>query len=207
MKKQTKKTITGGLIALVLLGMFLATLAPTVASRAAPKPGEEDINAIKINLVAGWNLLTVPAVNDFTAETLGQRIPGCTVICDYDAATKTYTTHVVGIPYNDFPIEDGVAYYVYVMEDTSFMLPRDEIEKVRVSIFEGYNFVGCYSQEPVSAAELGESIPGCTVICMFNHATGQWMTHVVGIPYNNYMIPPGTGVYAYSTVRSIWTGY
>ena len=118
-----------------------------------------------------------------------------------------FTTHVVGIPHNDFPIEDGVVYHVYVMSDTLFRVCGDEIEQVRVEIYEGYNFVGCYTQEPVSAADLGESISGCTVIIMFNHETGQYMTHVVGIPYNNFMIPPGTGVYAYSTVRSIWTGY
>jgi len=90
-----------------------------------------------INFYTGWNLITVPVENDFTAETLGQHIDGCSVVTLFDATTQTFTTHVVGTPHDDFPIFDGVGYFVYVNTDSISTFIGLDIETVNVSLLVG----------------------------------------------------------------------
>ena len=205
MKKQMKKTVTRGLICLIILGMFLITLAPTITAKKAPRP---KIPGISIQLYQGMNLITMPIENDYTAESLGQVIAGCTTVTMFNAESQTFLTHVVGTPHDNFEIQNGVAYYVFVTDDTRIILTGEVIKSVNVEIFSGSNFVGCYSKEPVSAEVIGQSIPGCTVIIIFDHIIGQYITHVVGTPHDNFIIPPGTGVLAFSITKGdVWTGY
>ena len=209
MKKQMKKTVIRGLICLIILGMFLATLAPTITARKAPKLEKPEDPVEEINLAAGYNLITIPVVNDFTAETLGQKIKGCTAIIKFNADSQTYFTHPVGSPNDNFPIENGVAYYVYVESDTLFTIyDGDTIETVEVEIFKEWNTLGNYKLEPVSAEEIGQSIPGCTFISMLDLESGKYLGHTVGSPHDNFMIPPGQGIWAYSETKgNVWTGY
>ena len=41
---------------------------------------------------------------------------------------------------------------------------------------------------------------------MFNAETQTFLTHVVGIPHNNYQITAGMGLFVYVTEESIWHG-
>ena len=153
-----------------------------------------------------WNLITVPNSMDWTAEDLGQAIDGCTVICKFNAETQTFTTHVVGIPHNDFPILDGCGYYVYTTIDTTFTVTGAPITDVSIPLSPGWNMIGWYHDYDTTAESLGDSIDGCTVITMFDAQTQQFTTHVVGILHNNYQITAGMGLFVYVTEPSIWYG-
>jgi hypothetical protein len=41
---------------------------------------------------------------------------------------------------------------------------------------------------------------------MFDAVVGSYVTHVVGIPYNDFSITSGMGVFIYTTSGSYWTG-
>jgi len=57
---------------------------------------------------------------DTTAESLGASIDGCTVVCMFDASTQTFTTHVVGIPYNNYQITAGMGFFIYTTEESTW---------------------------------------------------------------------------------------
>jgi hypothetical protein len=162
---------------------------------------------LDLSLYTGWNLITVPFDADWTAADLGQAIPGCTVIVSFNALTQMYCTHVVGIPYNDFPIEPGVGYFIYVTGDTSILLGGKVISEVSVSIEPIWNIIGWCQDDNTTAGDLGLAINGTTVVVMFNAHTQQYMTHVVTIPYKDFPITRGMGLFIYTSEHSQWNGY
>lgn len=153
-----------------------------------------------------WNLMTVPVENNWTAETLGQNIRECTVVCMYNANSQNYRTHVVGIPYNDFPIVDGSGYFANCNNESNLSIPDLSITSVNVSIYEDWNIVGWYHDYATTAESLGENITGTTVVCMFNGGTQTYKTHVVDIPHNDFTIERGMGVFIYTTEIGYWHG-
>jgi len=159
-----------------------------------------------MDLPQGWNLITIPFNNTWSAETLGQNISGCMVVCMFNASSQSYITHVVGIPYNDFVIEDGVGYFIYVSSDSIFTLRDVPMSSVNVSIDENWNIVGWYHDYATTAGSLGENISNSTVVCKFNAGTQSYTTHVVGIPYNNFTIEQGMGLFIYTSEASYWHG-
>ena len=154
----------------------------------------------------GWNLITVPYKNNYTAETFGQSLDGCTVVCMFNALSQMFQTHVVGVPWDDFSIEDGVGYYVYLTDDTVFTTTGPPISSASVNLSPGWNMIGWYHDYDTTAESLGENISGCTVLCMFDALTQMFKTHVVGIPHNNYQVTVGMGLFVYVTEESIWHG-
>jgi hypothetical protein len=156
------------------------------------------------SLYTGWNLITIPLDTNLTAESLGLLIPDCTVVCGFNASTQSYTTHVVGIPYNDFPILDGIGYFIYILGDTVWTLEGTYITSVTVPIHQEWNLIGWPGEENTTASSLGDNILGATVICMFNAQTQQYMTHVVTIPIKDFTITRGMGLFLYATQETTW---
>ena len=58
----------------------------------------------------------------------------------------------------------------------------------------------------MDAEILGQYIPGCTVVCKFNSNSQSYVTHVVGIPYNEIAITRSMEIFIYTTEASIWHG-
>jgi len=158
------------------------------------------------SLMGGWNLISIPTENILTASLLGGAIAGCTTICRFNGDSQAYTTHVVGIPYNDFSLVGGVGYFVYVTGDCFLNVTGVCIESVNVSLYMGWNLIGWFSEIGTNASSLGAVLHGCTTICMYDAVTGFYVTHVVGIPYNDFLITSGMGLFIYVTSDSYWTG-
>ena len=163
-------------------------------------------NFFTMALYPNWNLITVPRENIWTASTLGQNISGCTTICRFNGESQTYTTHVTGIPYNDFPIVDGVGYFAYVTGESHLNVTGVSIDSVNVPLYIHWNLIGWYKETVTNASSLGAALQDCTTICKYDAVTGSYTTHVVGIPYNDFSITRGMGVFIYVTSGSYWTG-
>ena len=148
----------------------------------------------------------MPSTNSWTAETLGQNITGCTVVIKLNSSTQTFTTHVVGIPWDDFPIEDGVGYYVYCSHDSIFSIRDLTITSVNVSITEDWNLIGWYHDYDSTAESLGQNISGTSVVIKFDAVNQTFFTHVVGTPHDNFTIKRGMGLFIYTTEASYWHG-
>lgn len=154
----------------------------------------------------GWNLITVPLENSWTAETLGQNISGCTVIAAFDATTQSFITHVVGTPWEDFPIENSKGYFVYATIKSVFSVFGPPIPDISLMISSGWNLIGWSKEFTVDAELIGQSILDCTVISMFDAENQNFKTHIVGAPWDNYIIEKGAGLFIYTTSHSIWNG-
>jgi len=158
------------------------------------------------NLYAGWNLLTLPVAGGYTAESLGQNITGCTVICQFDGDSQSYMTHVVGIPYNDFPIEPGVGYFIYIPSNTTATVTGYLLGTIDLPIYNGWDLIGWFQGTNTDANTLGQTIEGTTVVCWFNAQTQTYTTHVVSILYANFVIERGMGLFIYTLADSNWDG-
>jgi len=69
-----------------------------------------------------WNLVTVPTVNGWSAETLGENITGCTTVSMWNASLQTYDTYIVGGPPTfDFTITCGMGLFVDVTTESTWL--------------------------------------------------------------------------------------
>ncbi len=161
---------------------------------------------VPITLYQGWNLITCPLEQEYTAETLGNAITDCTVVIMFNGSSQTFLTHVVGTPHDDFPLLDGVGYFIYVNNTTIFTHVGFSIPSITVPIFKEWNLVGWSDYTNTTAVALGNAIIDTTVVSMFDAESKTFITHVVGTPHDNFIITRGMGLFIYATESSIWHG-
>jgi len=154
----------------------------------------------------GWNLVTVPFDNTLSAETLGQNISGCTVVSMFNGSSQSFVSHVVGVPHDDFLILDGVGYFVFCTCGSIFSRPDSSIVSVNVAIYDDWNMVGWYHTYTTTAESLGENISGTSVVSMFDPVTQTFLSHVVGVPHDNFNVERGMGLFIYTSEASYWHG-
>ena len=157
-------------------------------------------------LFGGWNLITVPLDTSWTAETLGQVIEECTVVSLFNGSSQTFVSHVVGSPHDDFPIRDGVGYFVYVTGDGFLNVTGFPILAVNVSIHTSWTLIGWYTDTPTTAESLGQHVTNCSVVSMFNGSSQTFLSHVVGVPHDNFPVTRGMGLFIYASTPGWWTG-
>ena len=166
----------------------------------------EDWILMRKQINSGWNLISVPVENSWTAETLGQKITGCSVATMFDASMQAFTTHVVGTPHDDFSIENGVGYFMYTNTDSTFVAIGPVIETVNVGLYSGWNMIGWFHTYDTTAESLGQSIEGCAVVTMYDANLQAFSTHVVDTPHDDFQIKAGMGLFIYVTISSTWHG-
>ena len=157
-------------------------------------------------LYGEWNLITVPRDTEWTAETLGKNISGCSVVSMFEGSTQIFVSHVVGSPHDDFPILDGVGYFIYLGHDSYLNMTNLPITTVNVPIYTGWDLVGWYHDSATTAESLGSHIIDCSIVSMFNGSTQTFLSHVVGSPHDNFPVTQGMGLFIYATSDSTWTG-
>ena len=154
----------------------------------------------------GWNLISLPTDNIWTAETLGENITGCSVVTMLYGNNDTFVSHVVGTPYDDFPILDGVGYFIYLGHDSYLNMTGLPITTVNVPIYNEWNLIGWYYDSATTAESLGQHITGCDVVSMFNGSTQTFLSHVVGSPHDNFLVTQGMGLFIFASETSMWHG-
>ena len=154
----------------------------------------------------GWNLISIPTENIWTAETLGENITGCSVVTMLYGNNDTFVSHVVGSPYDDFPILDGVGYFIYLGHDSYLNMTGLPITTVNVPIYIGWTLIGWYHDSATTAESLGQHITDCTVVSMFNGSTQTFLSHVVGSPHDNFPVTQGMGLFIFASEASMWHG-
>jgi len=160
----------------------------------------------EFSLKKGWNLVTLPLESNFTAESLGQAVSNCTVVTHFDAVTKNFTTHVVNTSHDNFVIENGIGYFIYLTENQTFLPSGSPIHSFSVDIQEDWNLVGWPNADSTLAESLGQNITGTTVVTMFDAETQTFTSHVVNTPHDNFTIERGMGFFIYTTESSVWQG-
>ncbi len=100
----------------------------------------------------------------------------------FDANNQTFLTHVREIIHDDFPIVDGVGYFVYCAQDSFLDRPDVSITSVNVRIYEDWDIVGWYHDYSTTVESVGENISGTSVVTIFDARAQQFIIHVVDVP-------------------------
>lgn len=80
-------------------------------------------SAYTINLTAGWNIIGWTNTTSITAEALLNEIGGSAQYASIRYPNGTYVSHTKGFASNNFILERGWGYYVYVTTNTSYWRP------------------------------------------------------------------------------------
>jgi len=163
---------------------------------------------VDIDLVVGWNLVTVPVANDFNASSLGQAITGCEIVAYWNASAGMFQSYVVGVtPGDGFAIEDGVGYFVYVNTSGTFSVTGLPISSVSVDLYAGWNTIGWYDAAATSASSLAPAVPHCSIAAYWNASSSTFESYTVGVtPPPGFAVTRGMGVFVYVTAPGTWNG-
>jgi PKD repeat protein len=163
---------------------------------------------IYLDFCIGWNLMTVPMENTMWASDLSENITGCTSVSKWDNVNQTYYTYIVGGPDSfDFQLQDGLGYFVDVIQPTNCSFTGTPIDLVNVSLQMGWNLIGWYHQDNTTAMSLSENISGCLSVSKWDNVNQTYYTYIVGGPDSfDFTITCGMGLFVDVTEESVWYG-
>ena len=158
-------------------------------------------------LKAGWNLVSVPLLNDsIKASTLGLQTGD--IVATWDPVAQDYgQTYVIGVsgPAYDFSIEQGVSYIIWVSVETQIVvkgISPDVLSSYSMSLTVGatggWTCIGVVSLgSTMHASDLASCVSGAKVLFVskWNSTSGVYEDYVVGISPSSYdlEIEPGEG--------------
>jgi chitodextrinase len=154
-----------------------------------------------MNLVTGWNHVSLPLVGyGYKASTLGLN-PGDTV-SEWIPTTKTYRSHIVGVPINDFSINPGNGYLINVPSGTRTLSlfgvtpTSSQYKTITIPAGGGWatvGFVGKDTTRNASDVPGMYSIPGSiTMVSTWNPVTKTFRNWLSVIPsLNDFVLTPG----------------
>lgn len=153
-------------------------------------------NGFTINLNAGWNLISLPVLNNSVwASQLGGY--GIRRVSLYNNNKGSFDTYVIGFSTadKDIQLKNGNAYFLDATGQASIPIkgtadgPRD------VTLNAGWNAVGWSGLSTIKASDLGSRLSSIKRICRYNNANGGYDTYVVGFSSadKNFDIRPGEG--------------
>jgi len=162
-----------------------------------------DITDFTLEIVAGWNLVTIPyADSDYTARTLGLGFGD--IIYGYDPTMGYYDTmFIVGVfpSEADFLLQPLVGYWVYANSPVTLVLEGRIIASERaidVPTSGGWALVGVPSvQGWIMASDLVDMYSGTVDgVFAYNAALGFYdKFYVPGVPELDFVITPGMGLW------------
>jgi len=152
----------------------------------------------------GWNFVTLPCENNYTASSLYNSIQGCNLILKWNNSKNDFDVYVPGSP-NNFAIENGIGYFISVSSDTIFSLPCNPISSVNITLLIGWNSLGWFKEEQTNASDIYNSIAGCNIVLKWNNSKNDFDVYVPGSP-DNFVIEQGNGFFVSVSQQSQWHG-
>jgi len=161
-----------------------------------------------ISLITGWNLITVPIINNWWASDISSNLTGCTSVSRWDAVNQIYKTYIVGGPPTfNFVLEPGCGYFVDMTGSDTLSVFGYPITSVNIPLKVGWNLLGWYHDYNTTASSLSGNITGCTSVSKWNATLQTYDTYIVGGPPTfDFTITRGMGIFIDVSVPSIWHG-
>jgi len=163
----------------------------------------------QIQIKDGWNLIAFPVTpqRSYTAESLGQEINAqggnCNRIMRWDGGS--YQTHLIGMPFGDFPVSTREGYFVLSNGFSTWTVTGDPINTLSQNINEGWTLVNS-PFEIFTAESMGNSItsqgPVCDRIMLWDG--GSYQTHLIGKPFGDFPIKKGAGYFVLCDRYGTW---
>jgi hypothetical protein len=156
----------------------------------------------ELELAEGYNMISIP-LNDssvINASDLAAKIgTSCTEVVRWDGTSQAYVSHIPGLPLNNFATTAGEGYFVNVNNPTSvtFEGPGWTSPSV-VSLISGYNMIGVPVNDSsvTTASTLAAKIDtSCTEVVKWDSNTQSYISHIPGLPLNDFDILGGQGYF------------
>jgi ABC-type transport system substrate-binding protein len=158
----------------------------------------------EMNLITGWNLVTVPLVDhSYRASTLGLSVGD--VVAGYNPSTKSYDKmYYVGISPSiyDFDIEPCLGYWVSVASSKTLTLSGYQASGmvytfVNVPAGGGWAILGVPSLDTgLMASDVAAMYEGdISAVAAFNAVTKTYQTYYPAIPPTDFVVAPGSGMW------------
>lgn len=160
----------------------------------------------KTNFESGWNLVALPLQpkTRYTAELMMKEIEGCTRITRWDRDTQRYVSHIKALPINNFYIEPGEGYFVYVEKDSIFNLKGINLPSLTINLHQGWSLISipvkCFAEEVCN-------ITGSTKVIMFDETKQSLVTHIKYFPdpEKNFLTEKHKGYFVKVENKCVWT--
>ncbi len=159
----------------------------------------------KINFKTGWNLVSLPLQpkTRYTAELLMNELDGCTRITRWDKDTQRYVSKIKALPINNFYIQPGNGYFVYVEKDSTFNLKGISLPSMNINFHQGWNLVSipvrCLAEEVCNTT-------GSSRVTMFNETTQFFVTYLKVFPVvHNFPTEKDKGYFVKIENKCVWT--
>jgi hypothetical protein len=169
----------------------------------------------ELNLVRGWNLISIPLVNDnLNASNIG--LEDLSVVVSWNPLKKTYDkTFIVGVspPTADFYFSDSSGYWIYVAVDQTLVLTGQAPTGVQTRVVEvpaggGWVDIGLKSLKTTWKASMIPSMfsgGSVVVVAMYDPITKTYKTYIPGFPPSDFYLIPGRGYEVYVTGSGIFS--
>jgi len=177
-------------------------------------------------LYPGWNYITIPVQNSFTASSLVAAIGGWDVVWQVSRYNSTpnmgsyddYWEGGAGEVW-DFPIEDGVGYWIYINNSrgiVNFTVNGYPIFNVSVDLDTSplikFTSIGWFKLANINASDLlhiltnttEEFENSSTSIWINNGSYYGWKTYQPDTPFEDYVIETGMGVMVWLPTGNKW---
>ena len=160
-----------------------------------------------LNLAAGWNLVSLPLLASYTADTL----PGLErgdVVANWNSASQAFDKiFIKGVspPITDFSITTSAGYCVYVSTAKNLTLrgfapTAQQSKSITVPTSGGWALIGlCSLRTDWHASDFGPIYWGHPLTMVAVLSDGAYMVHIIGLPMNNFSINPGQGCWVFVT--------
>ena len=159
----------------------------------------------KIGFKGGWNLVALPLQpkTRYTADLLMKEINGATRITRWDKNTQRYVSYIKALPINNFYIEPGEGYFVYVEKDSIFNLKGIILPSLTIDMAQGWSLVSipvkCFAEDVCN-------ITGSTRVTMFNETTQFFVTYLKVFPVvHNFLTEKDKGYFVRVENKCVWT--
>jgi hypothetical protein len=143
------------------------------------------------------------------AEDLANAIPYCTTVYVWEAHGQGFVGHVKGLPFNNFPVNQGYPYAVNVPADTIWTVagcvPDTNFHLITTPVT-NINHIGIHFSKSnlTNADSLVRDIPGGTTVYYWSAAAQGTIGHAKGFPFNNFSVKPGYPYYVNVLCDSVW---
>jgi|GEM_PF-1563280 len=186
-------------------------------SAISNRVGEFDYGIIP--QTAGYYLVS-PILDDgqmTTASDLGQSIPNCTAVKEWDPEVQSYRSRAFKIGdtwYGQATLTTGYPYYVFIEAgpDSSWTvlgsIPEDPIFTLHAPGGNGYNTITLpLSSTLTLASELGASVPHCTAVKRWDPSAQGFESIAFKVGetwYGNTPLHPGMPYFVNVTAEGLW---
>ena len=160
---------------------------------------------LTLSLQPGWNLITLPVYNTSltTAEQLADALP-CQWVRRYNSSSQGWEMHERNKTENNFVLENGTGYFVYLNAGKAFMVEGKNVPGVEINLKKGWNSIGWYENNTTYPEKIMSDIINSTSVAYWNTTLSRFVVHPKGMGVSNFSIPEGMGLFIYTGTDSIW---